>query len=325
MFATYEEAVAYAQSGIAYAGQLIAVVNDEAVNIYKIMGDKLLVAMGADSITMSNELPKPNGVASAGTSGDPARSDHVHQRVIPTAEEVGAVSTKTVLDGILLNDDNGEIYHYATCDAFTSYNNKGTTKAHFANSIGARITVHFTWGNILESPTLSVGKYDGDGIRLPIEADGDTVHVCWKAGDTLDFIHSAKHTWKIIGGYRLQGKPVGSIYISTKSTDPADLFGGSWAPIESGRYLKAITSGAAGPGKAGLPNITGRIDSLTGASYLPNDVGTSGALKSTVSAGSHNVAGQSSSKYSCVYIDFDASKSGTDSLYGKDTTVTPLN
>lgn len=37
--------------------------------------------------------------------------------------------------------------------------------------------------------------------------------------------------------------PVGSIYMSMNSTSPAELFGGTWAAIQGGRFLKACGSG----------------------------------------------------------------------------------
>ena len=55
--------------------------------------------------------------------------------------------------------------------------------------------------------------------------------------------------------------PVGSIYISTSSTSPASLFGGTWESIASERVLMGV-SGSHGAGStvsAGLPNITGAV------------------------------------------------------------------
>lgn len=40
--------------------------------------------------------------------------------------------------------------------------------------------------------------------------------------------------------------PVGAVYVSTSSTNPSSLFGGTWSAIGEGRVLQAITSGSTG-------------------------------------------------------------------------------
>ena len=75
----------------------------------------------------------------------------------------------------------------------------------------------------------------------------------------------------IIKATRFDGKidvnyiyPVGAIYMSTDSTSPASIFGGSWQSIASERVLMgASNSHAAGSTvNAGLPNITGKINNI---------------------------------------------------------------
>ena len=55
--------------------------------------------------------------------------------------------------------------------------------------------------------------------------------------------------------------PVGAIYISTSSTSPASLFGGTWESIASERVLMGVSSshGAGSTVRAGLPNIKGAV------------------------------------------------------------------
>lgn len=63
--------------------------------------------------------------------------------------------------------------------------------------------------------------------------------------------------------------PVGSVYVSTSSTNPATLFGiGTWVSIGSGRVLQAITSGTGGA-NAGSSSKTVSI-SITSTGTLPN-------------------------------------------------------
>ncbi len=95
--------------------------------------------------------------------------------------------------------------------------------------------------------------------------------------------------------------PVGSVYVSTSSTNPATLFGiGTWVSIGSGRVLQAITSGTGGT-NAGSSSKTVSI-SITSTGTLPNHVhqwydGTRGGSGSTIDfftgaiSGSFNSAG----------------------------------
>lgn len=65
-----------------------------------------------------------------------------------------------------------------------------------------------------------------------------------------------------LDGGALSLYPVGSIYMSTSSTSPASLFGGSWQSIASERVLMGV-SGSHGAGStvdAGLPNISSGSD-----------------------------------------------------------------
>lgn len=71
--------------------------------------------------------------------------------------------------------------------------------------------------------------------------------------------------WKAIAftddSNALSAYPVGAIYISTNSTSPASLFGGTWESIASERVLMGV-SGSHGAGStvsAGLPNIKGAV------------------------------------------------------------------
>lgn len=62
-------------------------------------------------------------------------------------------------------------------------------------------------------------------------------------------------------GGTLSAYSVGAIYISTSSTSPASLFGGTWESIASERVLMGVSSshGAGSTVSAGLPNIKGAV------------------------------------------------------------------
>lgn len=69
--------------------------------------------------------------------------------------------------------------------------------------------------------------------------------------------------------------PVGSIYISTRSTSPASLFGGPWESIASERVLMGVSSshGAGSTVSAGLPNITGVLKDLFVSGHFNQSTG----------------------------------------------------
>lgn len=69
--------------------------------------------------------------------------------------------------------------------------------------------------------------------------------------------------------------PVGAIYISTSSTSPASLFGGSWESIASERVLMGVSSshGAGSTVSAGLPNISGVLKDLFVSGHFNQSTG----------------------------------------------------
>jgi hypothetical protein len=146
---------------------------------------------------------------------------------------------------------------------------------------------------------------------------------------TLDEITQAaiaKAVSEAVAKAKLEAHPVGSIYCSVDSASPADLFGGTWEEISSGRVLQGADSNhAAGTtADAGLPNITGKISGMDVWGY--GDVAIRGASgcfyngsstvgrEVSISSGSHTQADPRA-----FWI--DASRSS--SVYGKSSTVQP--
>lgn len=115
---------------------------------------------------------------------------------------------------------------------------------------------------------------------------------------------------------KLLDHPVGSIYQSVEPTSPAELFGGEWQSIGSGRVLMgADNNHAVGTTvEAGLPNITGEMNGLYGEL---SDEKAAGALY--VRSGVAKWTSAAWQDYG--QLGFDASKSN--SIYGNSTTVQP--
>lgn len=131
---------------------------------------------------------------------------------------------------------------------------------------------------------------------------------------------------------KLLDHPVGSIYQSVEPTSPAELFGGEWQSIGSGRVLMgADNNHAVGTTvEAGLPNITGRarmyseynlknydvVNEYIGAFYWTKELEDD----STKRLGTSANLGEGT--YDTIRnIPFDASRSN--SIYGRSTTVQP--
>lgn len=80
---------------------------------------------------------------------------------------------------------------------------------------------------------------------------------------------------RVSTGGTLSAYPVGAIYISTSSTSPASLFGGTWESIASERVLMGVSSshGAGSTVSAGLPNITGVLKDLFVSGHFNQSTG----------------------------------------------------
>lgn len=133
-----------------------------------------------------------------------------------------------------------------------------------------------------------------------------------------DVSKSVLQSWLGIGSGALTSYPVGSIYMSTNSTSPASLFGGTWTSIASERVLMGVSSshGAGSTVSAGLPNIKGAVlDTWHGGG--PSG---SGALSVAVN-GRSAVRNGDDGTFTWGNFYFDAAS--YNSIYGNASTVQP--
>lgn len=128
--------------------------------------------------------------------------------------------------------------------------------------------------------------------------------------------------WKAIAftddSNALSAYPVSSVYISTSSTSPASLFGGTWAIIASERVLMGVSSshGAGSTVSAGLPNIKGAVlDTWHGSG--PSG---SGALSVAVNGRS---AVRNGDDGTFTWGNFYFNAASYSSIYGNASTVQP--
>ena len=113
--------------------------------------------------------------------------------------------------------------------------------------------------------------------------------------------------------------PVGSIYISTRSTSPASLFGGTWESIASERVLMGVSSshGAGSTESAGLPNITGVLKDLFVSGHFNQ---STGAFKRSYASG---FSEKTDSSDWLGWADAQFYASDSNSIYGNSSTVQP--
>lgn len=113
--------------------------------------------------------------------------------------------------------------------------------------------------------------------------------------------------------------PVGSIYISTRSTSPASLFGGTWESIASERVLMGVSSshGAGSTVSAGLPNITGVLKDLFVSDHFNQ---STGAFKRSSASG---FSEKTDSSDWLGWADAQFYASDSNSIYGNSSTVQP--
>lgn len=129
--------------------------------------------------------------------------------------------------------------------------------------------------------------------------------------------------WKAIAftddSNTLSAYPVGAIYISTSSTSPASLFGGTWESIASERVLMGVSSshGAGSTVSAGLPDITGVLKDLFVSGHFNQ---STGVFKSSYCS-SFSQRTDSSDWLGWAEAQFYASDSN--SIYGNASTVQP--
>lgn len=120
-------------------------------------------------------------------------------------------------------------------------------------------------------------------------------------------------------GGTLSAYPVGAIYISTSSTSPASLFGGTWESIASERVLMGVSSshGAGSTVSAGLPNITGVLKDLFVSDHFNQ---STGAFKRSSASG---FSQKTDSSDWLGWADAQFYASDSNSIYGNSSTVQP--
>ena len=281
------------------------------------------------AVPASNATPLMNGVASAGTSSQYSRGDHRHPNDTSKVNKSGDTMT-----GPLTFHGEGEGIKYKSenRDAYSLRFFQGTEQGYGdLVQLGDGGTTIVGAGESADTVRERLQTYDTETLYL---AADDTIEIIAGA-DSYSYgnptvlitpnglyekgsrVFSSNN--KPAATDLLAAHPVGTIYISTNSTSPASLFGGTWVAVSNGYYLKAVTSGAGTYGKAGLPNITG---SVSGVVMNDNSLGSSGAMSYTLQ---NNSAPRNDGSLNHKVYTVSLNATGSSSIYGNSSTVTPLN
>lgn len=173
-----------------------------------------------------------------------------------------------------------------------------------------------TYGNVLsiggtgDGQILAGWSSSNNGIERLYYRNRCDVCDTWSAWKAIAFTDDSN---------ALSAYPVGAIYISTSSTSPASLFGGTWESIASERVLMGVSSshGAGSTVSAGLPNITGVLKDLFVSGRFNQ---STGAFKRS-SASAFSEKTDRSDWLGWAEAQFYASDSN--SIYGNSSTVQP--
>lgn len=284
------------------------------------------------AVPASNATPLMNGVASAGTSSQYSRGDHRHPTDTSKVKKSGDTMTGNLKVPALISADkpnskNTPLYilpYVPFTEIAPSHNTVDYLKAllkwicrNYPNVEGG---LWLGRANPNSAGQIIIDIYD----TSEVDGDGMPKYCCGTyrnlLGDIVTFNTNVYTFTAFYSPTLLSVYPVGSIYISVKSTSPAQLFGGSWTAIRSGHYLQAVTSGAGLYGIEGLPNITGSYAGVrTGNGGQPYAEGALYMVADTVST----LAGGTGDTNRIQTLGFDASRS--DLIYGRSETVTPLH
>lgn len=172
-----------------------------------------------------------------------------------------------------------------------------------------------TYGNVLsigghgDGQILAGWSGNNNGIERLYYRNRRDMCDTWSAWKAIAFTDDSN---------ALSAYPVGVIYISTSSTSPASLFGGTWESIASERVLMGVSSshGAGSTVSAGLPNISGAVlDTWHGGG--PSG---SGALSVAVNGRSAVCNGDDGT---FTWGNFYFNAASYNSIYGNASTVQP--
>lgn len=177
-----------------------------------------------------------------------------------------------------------------------------------------------TYGNVLsiggtgDGQILAGWSGNNNGIERLYYRNRRDMCGTWSAWKAIAFTDDSN---------ALSAYPVGAIYMSTSSTSPASIFGGSWQSIASERVLMGVSSshGAGSTVDAGLPNISSGSDAALDIQGSWGAPACRAPFAQTWQGNSELSSSTWSSTPKVISARFDASL--CNSIYGRSSTVQP--
>ena len=143
--------------------------------------------------------------------------------------------------------------------------------------------------------TLPLGSKE---IFLPYSAEvedatvGSQVLVVWWGSMSNAKVYYYANGYRGISGGVLAVMPIGYIYMSTASTDPGTLFGGSWQPIGEGQVLMSAGTHYAAGSTVGSSSVTLTSDNIPAHTHGSKSLtGTVGVRRYGSSSAGNNTVG----------------------------------
>lgn len=175
-------------------------------------------------VSYSTTAPVMDGKASVGSASTVARSDHKHPTDTSRASQVDLDALEAIVDGKANNAHSHAIPDIANLqtilDAKQSIITGGASTITGSNLTANRALVSNGSGKVAVSAVTSTELGYLDGVTSNIQTQ----------------INSLNHNiFNMI-------YPVGSIYMSVNSTNPGDLFGGTWVSWGSGRVPVGVNA-----------------------------------------------------------------------------------
>ena len=159
------------------------------------------------------------------------------------------------ISSVFLVQDENEIDDTKNWIITEDSSGRSCAKRYFHKSFSAAYNIYCENNETPFSVNVNiVNDFQPESEQFPVEINGDVriANTEMKLKDIVNSIHSIVDVIY----------PVGSVYISTTTANPRDLFGGTWEQIATGRTLW----GASNDNElnttvnSGLPNITGTYD-----------------------------------------------------------------
>ena len=209
--------------------------------------------------------PLVAGTATAGTSQNVSRGDHVHPAQTTISGNAGTATTLQTarsIDGVSFNG-SASITHYGTCSTAAATAAKTVALTGFTLVTGAIVFVKFTVTNTAANPTLNVNSTGAKAIMYR----GSAISAGYLAANRVyAFIYDGTD-WELVGDINTNTTYSLSSFGITATADELNLLDGVTVTTAEINYLDGVTSSI-------QAQLNSKAASSHSHSYLPLSGGT---------------------------------------------------